>query len=128
MFGTYSPALLPSRCRAAVAKKRTWSTIGGISSERVIPMGLPQFSDSSAMNSSARASMASAMRKSASERSFGVESRQVSKASDAAFIAASTSAAPDSGAVAYCSPVAGLTTPRVRPSAASMYLPLMKLR
>ena len=31
----YSPALLPSRWRAAVAKKRIWSTIGGISSERV---------------------------------------------------------------------------------------------
>ena len=30
----YSPALLPSRWRAAVAKKRIWSTIGGISSLR----------------------------------------------------------------------------------------------
>ena len=102
--------------------------MGGISSERVIPIGLPQFSDSSAMNSSARASMASAIRKRASERSFGVESRHPSNAAAAAFIAVSTSVADDSGAVAYCSPVAGFTTPSVRPSAASTYLPSMKFR
>ena len=72
MLRMYSPALLPSRWRAAVAKKRIWSTIGGISSLRVRWVGLPQFSTSSAISSSARASTASAMRNSASERSLGV--------------------------------------------------------
>ena len=95
----YSAALLPSRWRAAVAKKRSWSTIGGISSERVSSIGLPVFSTSSAISSSPRASTASAMRNRASDRSDGVESRQPSKASAAACIAASTSAPDDSGAV-----------------------------
>src|SRR3954451_20844295 len=36
------------------------------------------------------------------------------------------SASPDNAAVAYCSPVAGLTMAVVRPSAASTYSPLMK--
>src|SRR4051794_5277122 len=36
------------------------------------------------------------------------------------------SASPDNAAVAYCSPVAGLTIAVVRPSAASTYWPLMK--
>src|SRR4051794_175119 len=36
------------------------------------------------------------------------------------------SASPDNAAVAYCSPVAGLTMAVVRPSAASAYWPLMK--
>ena len=103
----YSPALLPSRWRAAVAKKRIWSTIGGISSERVRAIGLPVFSTSSAISSSARASTASAMRNRASERSDGVESRHDSNAAAAACIAASTSAGPDSGASAYTSPVTG---------------------
>ena len=97
----YSPALLPSRWRAAVAKKRIWSTIGGISSDRVRAIGLPVFSTSRAISSSPRASTASAMRNSASERSAGVASRQPSNAAAAACIAASTSAADDSGAVAY---------------------------
>ena len=76
-----------------MAKKRIWSTIGGISSERVRAIGLPVFSTSSAISSSPRASMASAMRNRASERSDGVASRQSAKASAAACIAASTSAA-----------------------------------
>src|SRR4051794_28685048 len=122
----YSPELLPSRWRAAVAKNRIWSTIGGISSLRVKWVGLPGFSTSRAINSSARASTASANRKSISERSLGVVSRYESNAADAAFIALSMSASPDNAAVAYCSPVAGLTTAVVRPSAASTYWPLMK--
>ena len=116
----YSPALLPSRLRAAPAKKRIWSTIGGISSLAVRPIGLPVFSTSSAISSSARASTASAMRNSASCARSAWCRASVSNAADAAAVmAASMSAAPDSGAVAYCSPVAGLTTSVVRPSAAS---------
>ena len=123
----YSAAALPSRWRAAVAKKRSWSTIGGISSERVSATGLPVFSTSTAISSSARASTASAMRNSASDRSAGVVSRHVSNASAAACIAASTSSGPDRTASPYCSPVTGLTTGVVRPSAASTCLPLTKL-
>src|SRR3954452_9807388 len=122
----YSPELLPSRWRAAVAKNRIWSTIGGISSLRVRCVGLPVFSTSRAIRSSARASPASAKRNSISDRSLGVVSRYVSYAAEAAFIALSMSASPDNAAVAYCSPVAGLTTAVVRPSAASTYWPLMK--
>ena len=40
----YSPAERPSSIRAAPAKKRIWSTIGGISSLRVSRSGLPVFS------------------------------------------------------------------------------------
>ena len=76
----YSPALLPSRWRAAPAKNRIWSTIGGISSLRVSSIGLPQFSASSAISSSACASTASAMRINASDRSDGVVSPHSSKA------------------------------------------------
>src|SRR4051812_47062816 len=127
MLRMYSPALLPSRCRAAVAKNRSWSTAGGISSLRVRWIGLPVFSTSTAIISSARDSSASAMRNSASERSLGVVSRQTSKAEAAARIAASMSPAEDSGAVPYTAPVTGLTTSVVRPSAASTCSPSTKL-
>ena len=43
----YSPAALPSSTRAAPAKNRIWSTIGGISSLAVSACGLPVFSASS---------------------------------------------------------------------------------
>ncbi len=56
----YSPADRPSSTRAAPAKNRSWSSIGGISSLRVSASGLPVFSHSTAMISSARASTASA--------------------------------------------------------------------
>ena len=62
-------------------------------------MGLPVFSLSSAIRSAARASTASAIRYRARLRSLGVESLHSSKAA-AAPMAASMSAAPDSGAVA----------------------------
>ena len=39
----YSPAARPSSMRAAPAKNRIWSTIGGISSLAVSPSGLPVF-------------------------------------------------------------------------------------
>ena len=67
----YSPAERPSSIRAAPAKKRIWSTIGGISSARVSPIGLPVFSDSAAISSSARASNASAIFSRAFWRSAG---------------------------------------------------------
>jgi hypothetical protein len=76
----YSAAALPSRVRAAPAKKRIWSTIGGISSDAVRPSGLPVLRLSRATSSSACSSMASASRSSASCRSAGVVSRQVSNA------------------------------------------------
>ena len=101
MLRMYSAVALPSSMRAAPAKNRIWSTIGGISSLAVIPMGLPVFSTSIAIRSSALDSMASAMRNSARDRSDGVEFRHSSNAAPAAFMARSTSSAPDSGAVAY---------------------------
>ena len=109
-----------------MAKKRIWSTIGPISSPRWTAYGLPVFSLSRCMISSARASIASAIRNSASERSDGVLSRQSSNAVAAACIARSTSAGPDNVASAYCSPVAGLITGDVRPSLASTHSPLTK--
>ena len=78
----YSPAERPSSTRAAPAKKRIWSIIGGISSAIVTAIGLPVFCDSSATSSSACASSASAISSSASWRSDGVVSRHVSKAAD----------------------------------------------
>ena len=56
--------------RAAPAKNRIWSIIGGISSDRVRPVGLPVFSTSAAISSSARDSNESAMRSRASWRSI----------------------------------------------------------
>ena len=72
----YSPAARPSSTRAAPAKNRIWSTIGGISSLAVSAHGLPVFCASSRTSSSARASMASAICSSARWRSLGVVSRQ----------------------------------------------------
>ena len=42
----YSPLDRPSSTRAAPAKNRIWSTIGGISSDMVSEIGLPVFSHS----------------------------------------------------------------------------------
>ena len=56
----YSPPDLPSSTRAAPAKKRIWSTIGGISSDMVSPNGLPVFSHSIPASSSALSSITSA--------------------------------------------------------------------
>ena len=68
----YSPAARPSRTRAAPAKNRIWSTIGGISSAAVTAIGLPVFSLSRAISSSAFASTTSAIRSRAACRSDGV--------------------------------------------------------
>ncbi|CAB4785730.1 unannotated protein [freshwater metagenome] len=66
----------------------------------VSPIGLPQFSDSMAIISSARDSIASAIFKRARWRSEGVASRHCVKAFAAAVIALLTSAAFEFGAVA----------------------------
>ena len=124
----YSPAALPSSIRAAPAKNRIWSTIGGISSDLVSPIGLPVLRASAATNSSARASSLSAIRSSARLRSDGVASRQPSKATAAEDTAASTSTSRDSGAVAKTSPVAGLISSARLSNEVSVHCPPMKLR
>ena len=97
----YSPAARPSSERAAPAKKRIWSAIGGISSLMVRPLGLPVFSASISTSRSALLSIASAIFSRQAIRSLGVVSRQPSSnARRAARIASSTSAGADSGAVA----------------------------
>ena len=88
----YSPADLPSSTRAAPAKKRIWSAIGGISSDAVSSFGLPVFSDSTSTSSAPRSSIASAIFSSARWRSLGVESRQLSNARAESWNAASMSA------------------------------------
>ena len=80
----YSPLARPSRIRAAPAKNRIWSTIGGISSEAVTAIAFPVFSLSSAMSSSAFASTMSAIFSRAAWRSDGVVWLHDSNASDAA--------------------------------------------
>ena len=94
----YSPAERPSRIRAAPAKNRKWSDAYGISSDMVSPIGLPVSLHSTALISSTRASIASAILSSASERSLGVVLPQDSNAVAAAAYARSTSSAPDLGA------------------------------
>ena len=96
----YSPADLPSSTRAAPAKNRKWSEAYGISSDIVSPSGLPVSLHSTALISSTRASIASAILSSAVARSLGVVSPQDSNASAAAVYARSTSSALDIGAVA----------------------------
>ena len=80
----YSPADLPSSTREAPAKKRKWSEAYGISSDIVSPSGLPVSRHSTALISSTRDSMASAIFSSAWARSFGVVSPQASNAASAA--------------------------------------------
>jgi hypothetical protein len=97
----YSPAARPSSTRAAPAKKRSWSTITGSSSDVVSPIGLPVFADSTSTSPSPLASTASAMRSNANWRCAGVVSRQVSNALAAARTSLSTSSAPATGASHY---------------------------
>jgi hypothetical protein len=89
--------------------------------------GLPVFWLSIFTSSSARASIASAIRSRARCRSDGVASRQVSNAFSAAVIARSTSASLDTGAAAKTSPVDGSMRSAYRPSAGSTAEPSMKL-
>src|SRR5450631_689405 len=122
----YSPADLPSRWRAAPAKKRIWSTIGGISSARVTATGLPVLALSTATRSSARASRASAIRNKARLLTDGLASRQPGKAAAAAPMAVSTSLAPDTGDSRYSSPVLGSTSRAAAPSFVATYVPPTK--
>src|SRR4051794_20616852 len=125
----YSPADLPSRLRAAPAKKRRLSATTGSSSSSVVWYGLPTFSDSMRASSSAFSSIASAIRRSASARSPGVVSKAQSwKALPAAATAAFTSSSPDTGASAISSSVAGLRIFSVSPLEGSRSSPPMKLR
>ena len=80
----YSPVALPSRTRAAPAKKRIWSTMGTISSDKVNAYGLPVFSDSMCTSSSALASITSASFNKKLWRSLGVVHRYFSNAAAAA--------------------------------------------
>jgi hypothetical protein len=114
--------------RAAPAKNRRLSTIGGISSDRVTAAGFPTFCASSFTISSACSSIRSANLSSASCRSFGVESNQSpSKARLAAATARSASSLVPSCTVASTSPVAGLITSRVCPSDEFTHSPSMNI-
>ena len=101
--------------------------MAGTSSPLKASIGLPALADSSSAISSARSSSASASLRMASERSAGVLVPQPpSKAARAAFTARSTSSCVELGACAISSPVAGLRTASVPPSAASTDSPSMK--
>ena len=124
----YSPALRPSRVRAAPAKNRRLSTIGGISSDIVSSAGLPAFSASIFTSSSACSSTASASLSRASWRSFGVESNHVwSKARFAAATARFASSSVPSWTVAITAPVWGLMMSRVWPSEDETHSPSMNI-
>ena len=124
----YSPALRPPATRAAPAKNRRLSTIGGISSAIVTSAGLPAFSDSIFTNSSALDSIASASLSRASWRSFGVESNQVSSnAVLAAATALLASSAVASWTLAITAPVWGLMMSRVAPSDELTHSPPMNI-
>src|SRR4051794_29616475 len=98
----------------------------GISSSLTAFSGLPALRASSSASSSPWDSSTSARRRSAAWRSAGVVRDHVSKAVRAAATARSTSARPDMGSRASSSPVAGVTTDSVAPSAASTSSPSMK--
>src|SRR3954470_5788970 len=108
----YSPADLPSRLRAAPAKKRRLSAENGISSREAIN-GLPTLRDSICASSSALSSITSASLCRSSERSFGVASSHSGRAFFARSTASSTSSADMFGTCAIVSPVAGLRTSMV---------------
>src|SRR6478736_7276994 len=107
----YSPALLPSRLRAAPAKKRRLSAQNGISSREAIS-GFPAFRVSICASSSAFCSITSASLCSSSERSFGVASSHSGSALFARSTASSTSSADMFGTWSMTSPVAGFRTSR----------------
>ena len=83
--------------------------------------------DSISASSSAFASRMFASSSSSAARSPGVESSHSGSASFAASTAASTSAAVQAGTCAIVSPVAGLSTSIVPPSAASVHFPPTKI-
>src|SRR3972149_4782579 len=121
----YSPAALPSRQRAAPAKKRRLSTRKGPSARATV-IGLPTFRASSAASSSVRSSSRSASFISWRLRSPGGVSDQPSKAAAAAFTARSTSFSDPLGTSAIVSSVAGLMIGWGAPAMASSHLPPTK--
>lgn len=88
---------LPSRVRAAPAKKRSWSAPTATSSEAIRDRIWPVFRLWSSTSSSLCASSASASASRAACRCDGVVRRQVTKARSAARTAASTSSGVDFG-------------------------------
>ena len=125
-FSMYSPADLPSSTRAAPAKNRIWSTIGGISSAMVTWLGLPVLRPSAATRTSAALCTSSAKSSSAFCRADGVVRFQSLNAAAAAAYALSTSSAFEIGAVPYFSPVVGSTSDIVAPLTESTSSPPMK--
>src|ERR1051325_1755985 len=124
----YSPAGRPSSVRAAPAKNRKQSTVGGISSDFIAPSGLPTFSDSICASSSPAASMASASLSIISLRIRGVVSDQPSSnALRAAETARSTSSAVPLGTCAMTLPVAGLTISCASRPAPGVHSPPMNM-
>src|SRR4051794_5215740 len=111
----YSPEALPSRLRAAAAKKRRLSIVSGTSNALENFSGLPVLRDSVRAKSSARSSSRPARRSSTAARSAGVIRLQtpLRKAARAAATARSASAAEASATSAIGSPVAGSWTVRV---------------
>src|SRR5213592_2316212 len=124
----YSPVARPSSRRAAPAKNRMQSTMGGISSDLVAASGLPTFSDSMRASSSPLASIASASLSMRSLRSRGVVSDQPSsKALRAAATARLTSSSVPFGTWAIILPVAGLTISCVSLPAPGVHSPPMNI-
>src|SRR5437899_2119325 len=120
---SYSPADLPSRMRAAPAKKRRLSTMNGMSAADT-EIGLPTSIDSSLVSSSASASSASASFSIMAERSFGgVSNHTSSYAFCAAATARSASSGVATGISAMTSPVAGLMSGAVSPEEESTHSP-----
>ena len=123
----YSPALRPSSTRAAPAKNRIWSSAGGISSVRVSSIGLPVFSHSAAMISSARV-LHARRRTSAAPAAArdGVVSRQRLERRGGRGVGRVDVRRTETGADPKTSPVVGSIRSARRPSAASTDLPSMK--
>src|SRR3954470_8909571 len=115
----YSPALFPSRLRAAPAKKRRLSAENGISSREAIN-GLPTLRVSICASSRAFPCTTPASLCSSSERSFGVASSHSGSAFFARSTTSSTSSADMFGTCAIVSAVAGLIT-----SSAAIAAPLL---
>ncbi len=106
----YSAVALPSRWRAAPAKKAMLSMLPGTSNSVASRTGFPVWLTSSAMSCSALASTSSASLASTVERSTGVAVFQPGSAARAEATAASTSAEVARAISATVLPSAGLVT------------------
>src|SRR3712207_7065982 len=106
----YSALALPSRVRAAPAKKETLSTVPGTSKPWVSRIGLPACRLSAVASSPATASSSAASRCIAVDRSAGVAPAQPGNAAFAAATASSTSSTEASVSVATTSPFGGVVT------------------